>query len=253
MLKFSPGSDNAKLRKLEAKTGKKIYSFSIRSGHNCPNAKECKSSAVEDGAGKRHIEDGEFTKFRCFSASQEVLWSGVYNQRKDNEIILEIAAQDVYRAADTIISSLPKKAEIIRIHIGGDFKTFNYFRAWMIAARYSPKVQFYAYTKQLPFWIKAKNCPQDGFFIPPNMSLTASYGGHSDHLIAKHGLKSAIVVNSEYQARKLGLVVDHNDYHALVGERSFALVIHGSQPKGSDAGKAWQRIKKGLYGKSSVD
>lgn len=241
MLKFSPGSDNAKLRKLEAKTGKKIYSFSIRSGHNCPNAKECKSMAVEDEAGKRHIEDGEFTKFRCFSASQEVLWSGVYNQRKDNEIILESAAKDFFNAGYELASFLPKKAEIIRIHIGGDFKTYNYFMAWLIAAKLSPNVQFYAYTKQLPFWIKARN----GDLIPKNFSLTASYGGHSDHLIERHNLKSAIVVNSEYQARKLGLVVDHNDHHALVGERSFALVVHGMQPKGSEAGKAWQRIKKG--------
>ncbi len=239
MLKFSPGSDNSKLRKLEAKTGKTIYSFSMRSGHTCPNAKECKSSAVENEAGERHIVDGEFTKFRCFSASQEVLWSGVYNQRKDNEIVLSQAAVDYKSAAESLGVSLPKKAEVIRIHIGGDFKTYNYLLAWLKLAEWTKHIQYYAYTKQLPLWIKAR----DKGLIPANFSLTASYGGHSDHLIERHNLKSAVVVHSEYAARKLGLVVDHDDSHALRGSRSFALVIHGSQPKGSDAAKAWQKIK----------
>lgn len=240
MLKFSPGSANAKLRKLEAKIGKKVYSFSIRSGHNCPSAKECSSKAVEVGQGKREIVDGPHTKFRCFSASQEVLWSGVYNQRKDNEIILTEAARNYAEAGTSLSLAIPQKAEVIRVHIGGDFKTYNYLKAWLFCAAINPSKRFYAYTKQIKLWLKAKaeDC------IPDNFELTASFGGYNDNLILPNKLKSAIVVNSEYQARKMGLVVDHDDSHALKAGKSFALVVHGTQPAGTVAAKAWARIKK---------
>jgi excisionase family DNA binding protein len=34
--------------------------------------------------GKRRIQDGPNTEFRCFSASQEVVYTNVYNLRKGN-------------------------------------------------------------------------------------------------------------------------------------------------------------------------
>ena len=52
--------------------GKKVYSFDLLSGFSCPFAKDCLSKATEDSEGKRTIKDGPHTKFRCFSASQEV-------------------------------------------------------------------------------------------------------------------------------------------------------------------------------------
>ena len=64
--------------------GKKVYSFDLLSGFSCPFAHDCLSKAVEDSEGKRTIKDGPNTKFRCFSASQEVQYNGVYNRRKNN-------------------------------------------------------------------------------------------------------------------------------------------------------------------------
>ena len=64
--------------------GKKVYSFDLLSGFSCPFAKECLSKATENSEGKRTIKDGPHTKFRCFSASQEVQYTGVYNRRKNN-------------------------------------------------------------------------------------------------------------------------------------------------------------------------
>jgi hypothetical protein len=97
---------------------------------------------------------------------------------------------------------------------------------------------FYAYTKALPFWISRMN------EIPSNFKLNASKGGKRDDLIKEHNLKEAVVVYSEKQAEELGLEIDHDDTHAYKGDVSFALLIHGSQPKGSEASNALKDLKK---------
>jgi hypothetical protein len=47
----------------------------------------------------------------------------------------------------------------------------------------------------------------------------------------------AYVVNTEEEAEELGLEIDHDDSHCF-GDKSFALLVHGTQPKGSIAGAA---------------
>lgn len=251
MVKLIFGKANAKLRGLEKQIGGKIWTFSLLSGINCPYAKECKSMAVIDVDGKIRIQDGPDTQWRCFSASQEVLFPDVYKSRKYNaDTILPLAAVKAELAADAICENLPKKFAGIRIHVGGDFTTLNYFRSWAIVAARNPNKIFYAYTKSLPFW--AKELGQ----LPENLILTASYGGHKDDLIAKHNFRFAKVVFSEQEAKDLGLEIDHNDFHAfnpLTKNNSFALLIHGVQPKGSKAGKAVRALNGvGAYGRGLV-
>jgi hypothetical protein len=62
-------------------------------------------------------------------------------------------------------------------------------------------------------------------------------------LIARHGLKSARVVYSHAEAEALGLEIDHDDSHAYASDASFALLIHGTQPKGTKAAEAWKVVK----------
>jgi len=52
------------------------------------------------------------------------------------------------------------------------------------------------------------------------------------------------VVYSEREAENLGLEIDHDDTHAAFGKENFALLIHGTQPKGSAASEALKQIKK---------
>jgi len=70
-------------------------------------------------------------------------------------------------------------------------------------------------------------------------------------MIAEHNLREAVVVFSEQQAADLGLEIDHDDSHAArpdLRNQSFALLIHGVQPKGSEAAKALVELKgKGSY------
>jgi hypothetical protein len=219
---------------------RKVYSFDLLSGFSCPFAEQCLSRAVADSSGKRKIKDGPKTEFRCFSASQEVQYNYLYDLRKGNFDALRAIKHDVSAMADGIAAALPKDAGIVRIHVGGDFFNENYMLAWFEVARRNPSVLFYAYTKSLPYVVNQL------YSIPENFSITASRGGRFDHLIDQYKLREAVVVYSEQEAADLGLEIDHDDSHAAVKDgKNFALLIHGTQPKGSQAGAALQQLKVG--------
>jgi len=242
-----------KFQKGNAKLGKEIYTFSISSGWSCPFAKDCLSKA--DRVTGR-ITDGPHTQFRCFSASQEALYPSVRNARWYNfELLRESLKENNtssphVKCITLILNSLPKKADIIRIHVGGDFFSQAYFDAWMAVARMKPGVIFYAYTKSIKFWVHRLG------MIPSNFKLNASYGGKDDGLIVSNQLKYAKVVYTVEEAEKLTLAIDHDDTHAYKSDDSFALLLHGVQAKGSIASKALSVLKKagiGGYGKQKAD
>lgn len=217
-----------------AKLGKEIATFSIPSGYTCPMALHCLSKA-DKVTGR--ITDGAETLFRCFSASQEATFPNVRKSRWANFEALRAVASNVSTLSDLISANLPKQ-NIIRIHVAGDFYAQAYFDAWLEVAKRNPSKTFYAYTKSLNFWVARLN------EIPSNFKLNASRGGRNDELIAKHGLKFAEVVFSEAQAVEKGLLIDHDDSLAFLQNCSFALLLHGVQPKGTKAGEALKVLKK---------
>jgi hypothetical protein len=231
-------------QKGNAKLGKKIYTFSIVSGYTCPFAKDCLAK-VDRISGK--LTDGPDTKFRCFSASQEALFPAVRKSRWNNfEKILNAIKNNTL--VDLILKNIPKKATIIRVHVAGDFFNQAYFNAWMQVARNRPDIIFYAYTKSIGFWINQLGN------IPSNFKLNASYGGKQDNLIEQYNLKYAKVVFSVEQAGNLK--IDHDDTSAYMRDESFCLLIHNTQPKGSEASKALSKLRKlgiGGYGKQKKD
>ncbi len=217
-----------------------IATFALPAGHACPFAKDCFSKA-DRITGK--ITDGSETRFRCFSASNECRATTVRKARWRNFELLQ-AARTVQGMADLIQASLPFGISFVRIHVGGDFFNETYFKAWLNVAIANPSIIFYAYTKSLGYWVKYKK------LIPSNFRLTASRGGKLDALIEKHNLVSAEVVFSTEEARRKGLEIDHDDSQAIKASKSFALLLHGTQPVGSLAGEAWNGIKKLIGGYS---
>lgn len=150
-------------------------------------------------------------------------------------------------AAAALCDALPDDAGCVRIHVAGDFKLLNYFDAWLEVAARNPDRRFYAYTKSLPFWVKRLDA------LPPNLLLTASRGGKADCLIDEHGFREARVVFSEAEADAMGLEIDHDDSHAALPGPSFALLIHGIQPAGSEAGKAVRTLRgRGSYSRQKA-
>lgn len=237
-IKFSAA--NTKLKKLYKVAalakwldgGKKIYSFDLLSGWACPQADKCMSRAILVD-GKRRIQDGPNTEFRCFSASQEVVYTNVYNLRKNNfDAIRDMVSTrklTIEQIADEIQSALPKNAGIVRIHVAGDFFSRLYFQAWLRVAQKNPSILFYAYTKALNHWVDARTLVNS----IPNIVLTASRGGRLDNFIDQYQLREAIVFNTTEEADDFNLPVDDDDSHAAIPEnrnQSFALIIHGTQP-----------------------
>ena len=225
------GLGNAKLAEI-------IATFSLPAGWTCPAALECMSKA-DRFTGK--ITDGPETCFRCFAATNEARATTVRNARWRNFELLK-QAKSVQAMANLIQRSLPFGVQKVRIHVSGDFFSETYFLAWLNVALNNPMIVFYGYTKRCGLLVKyAKK-------IPANFRLTVSKGGKEDSLIVKHNLKYAEVVFSTEDARRKGLEIDHDDSHAFAGEKSFALLLHGTQPKGTVAGEAWKEIKKTVGG-----
>jgi hypothetical protein len=220
---------------------RKVYSLDLLSGWSCPFAEACLSKATILPNGKRKIKDGPKNQFRCFSASQEVQYTGVYNRRKVNFDLLKSNKNK----AKLIGDSLPKNLGICRIHVAGDFFSQDYLNAWLQVAADNPSRLFYAYTKSLRYWLAAMPIVDS----LDNFVLTASYGGRDDSLIEENGLRSARVIFSESEAN--GLDIDHDDSHAArpsMWDQDFCLLLHGIQPKGSDASVALRELKgKGSY------
>jgi hypothetical protein len=187
------------------------------------------------------IQDGKHTIFRCYAASAEALFKNIRKSRWNNLELLQ--GKSVTEMVELILESLPKKIKLVRVHSSGDFFNQDYFDAWLIVATKRPDLIFYAYTKMLPFWINRFNA------IPSNFKLTASEGGKWDAKIKEYNLRSVKVVYSIKEAKKLKLPIDHDDTHAWKTNDNFALLIHGTQPAGTDASKAMQKLRvKGLNG-----
>jgi hypothetical protein len=248
LLKFSTGNGKLKNRLI----------FSLPAGYSCPHAGVCKTMA--DRATGSIIDLPQYNgtiadEFRCFAAMAEVR-PNVREARWHNwDLLRDVMYGNGNQALllrdliDMSLSMQPPK-ELVRVHESGDFWTENYLKAWLMVAEQRPKQKFYAYTKSLGMWHNLKD------LIPSNFYLTASYGGTLDYMLLKYPdvyTRVAYVVYTEEEAAERGLKIDHDDSHCL-GDKSFALLVHGSQRAGTPASQALsQRKKDGKfvgYGKS---
>jgi hypothetical protein len=224
MLNFTKGN---------GKLSKDTLIFNLPAGKTCPGALLCKSFAVVGEDGKRHIQDGKYTQFRCFAASGEVQYDSAFHNRANNlEMIID--AMSNLTVVDLIHNSIQyhrtRNTKKVRIHESGDFFIGKYLDAWIDVAKRNPDLIFYCYSKSLELFL--------GYELPENFYMTASYGGKWDNLIdAGHFTRYSKVVMYEEDAQALGLEVDHDDSHCL-GDKPFALLVHNTQPKGSEWGKA---------------
>ena len=240
-LKF--GDPNAKLKKMIKKVGLVLKTFTLPAGHTCPAAKDCFSRADRE-TGK--VTDGPDTVFRCFMASAEarspslrkLVWHNLELIKEALKRDAQAGFENMPHTSQLINKSLPKKFDIMRVHVGGDYFNKEYLQAWIEVAKLNPDKVFYSYSKSLHLFKQ--------FALPENLVLTASRGGKHDDLIDLHGWKEALVVYSEEEADELGLEIDHDDSHAAnpdTREQSFALLIHGVQPAGSEAAQAIKALK----------
>jgi hypothetical protein len=248
LLKFSTGNGKLKDRLI----------FSLPAGYSCPHAGVCKTFADRTTGLITDLPQLTGTiadEYRCFAAMAETR-PAVRDARWHNWDLLRAAMHSngnqavLMRGLIDLSLTMQAPKKLVRIHESGDFWTENYLKAWLMVAAQRPQQTFYAYTKSLGMWYNLKD------LIPSNFYLTASYGGTLDYMLDRYAdvyQRIAYVVYTEQQAAELGLEIDHDDSHCL-GDKPFALLVHGSQRAGSDAMKALsQRKKEGSfigYGKS---
>lgn len=216
-----------------AKLGKGTLIFSLPAGKTCPGALFCLSFAVVTEDGKRKVQDGPQTEFRCFAATSEAQYDGPFFARARNlQLIADaIKASTAVELLNLSLQNARKKnTKLVRIHESGDFFSGAYLDAWIEVAKLNPDLKFYCYSKNLPLFV--------GLELPANFFMTASYGGKFDHYIdAGVFPRYSKVVHNDEEAEAMGLEVDHDDSHCF-GDKPFALLVHSTQPKGSTYGKA---------------
>lgn len=129
----------------------------------------------------------------------------------------------------------PEIARVVRCphHVGGDFFSRAYLEAWHTVANSRPDVLFYCYTKSTHFLPPRAE-------LAPNLRVTVSAGTRHDLGMARTlGYPVAFVVFAPGGP----LPIDHDDSHAIAGDHDFALLLHGTQPAGSDAAVALQALR----------
>lgn len=219
-LTFSIG--NTKILALAQALGlpsNQVTSFDLPAGHTCPAADICQSFANRDNG---HITDGDNCKFRCYAASMEARYTATRKAHWRNFDALRRLTLDGMVAL--ILSSIPKETKIVRIHASGDFFSRKYFNAWVKVAQIRTDIQFFGYTKVLPY----VNSPK-----PDNFRLVYSYGGKMDSKVTCEPV--AYVVKNVAEAIERGLhpaCVDSpaDDFNLIMSGRTFALSLHGTQP-----------------------
>jgi hypothetical protein len=205
----------------------KVVGFDLPAGWTCPSAQDCKSKANRE-TGK--ITDGKDCKFRCYAVSAESAFTSARKMRWHNFDLLK-DAKTTYRMTQLILVSLPENAEIVRIHTSGDFYNKAYFEAWQNVAVLRPDVIFYGYTKQAQYLEDAN--------MPENMHIFVSEGG-KNNAYAKNEPRVFVTFTKdndgkiEIQNTRINVYNDvKSELHILSGNReNFALLVHGTQPKG---------------------
>lgn len=190
----------------------KAWSWSIPSGTTCPGAEQCLARVDRDTG---RMTNGPKQTFKCYSAVGERYPSVRERYWANFEAVRGKKAEEVRQVLE---DCFPKNAKRIRVHTAGDFFCEQYFIGWMHFAISKPDVQFWAFTKSLPIWIRNKSA------VPCNMEIQASFGGKWDRLIDEHGLKYARVVWSRDEADELGLEIDTDDKMAAFPGPPFALL-----------------------------
>ena len=216
--------------------------LSLPAGYTCPAASVCKSYAAKPGTkfpDGTSIKAGKDREFMCYAARQQAQYSKTAGKNAfTNLTFLQEANKNggVDGMAKLIIDSIKfhghENSKIFRIHEGGDFFSSDYMKAWIQVAKTLSNITFYTHTTSLDFWIANKGS------MPSNFRLIASMDKNNEQTILQHDLRYAKVVYSVEEAQQLRLAIDYDDTLACCGDKSFALLIHGQQPKGSKASKA---------------
>lgn len=210
-----------------------VTSFSLPAGVTCPGANECRARSTAQGT----VLDYPGQRFRCFAATLETAFPSLRAMNYRNLAALkEIGLHNPYGMVQAFEAAMYSRTRVVRTHICGDYFNRDYMLAWVLFAKRHPNVHYYGYTKSLPWVLELKD------LFPPNFKLVYSMGGKYDALAKEVDWPSSYVVFNEEEAAERGLPIDYGERIAIQGDRSFALLLHSTQPKGTEAAEAWAKL-----------
>ena len=205
-----------------------VVSLDLPAGWTCPSAQDCKCKADRITG---RLTDGPDAIYRCYAASLESAFTLTRKMRWYNFDLLR-KARTTYKMQELILASLPASLKVVRIHSSGDFYNKAYFNAWIKVATVRPDTIFYGYTKQAQYLENA--C------MPENMRIVVSAGGRNNDK-APSVARAYVVFNTNQTFPVYNDV--KSEFHVLTQAGDFGLLIHGTQPAGTDASRALKAIK----------
>lgn len=134
-----------------------------------------------------------------------------------------------YRLAQTLLPNFPeimvaeitrRKITKVRIHDSGDFYSLEYLKKWLAIITTLPHVQFYAYTKSIPFFASVT--------VPSNFHVIFSEGGKLDSMIPD-GYAHSRVFENENELLNAGYTDVSNNDDLVYTTNLVGLVYHGNK------------------------
>lgn len=200
--------------------------FDLPAGHTCPGADICQSE-VDRVTGLLSI--GPKCKIRCFQASIETFSTSARDLRWHNFRMLRaqmrwsMYSNRVYNMFALLNKSVPEWVRVVRVHSSGDFFTPAYVQAWIDLAKSRPRQIFFGYTKTLYAWNAIRVADL------PNFRMTWSLGSVDDKFIPMEASTAEIVLAPREDTICLDHDRDWDDFLAIMAQKKFSLVVHGTQ------------------------
>lgn len=183
-------TQNTKLKETSKKLGLKIFNFSIPAYKSSNGETICKYA--KDCVKYCYAQKGNYTRFPKIGELMEQKY---------------LLSKTVNFVALMNIEIKKKKAEAIRIHDSGDFYSKEYLNKWIQIAKDNPNVNFYAYTKSLPYF--------KDITLPENMDVIFSVGGYRDKDIDFSKDRHAQIFDTNEELKKAGYInASKIDYYA---------------------------------------
>lgn len=183
-------TQNTKLKETSKKLGLKIFNFSIPAYKSSNGETICKYA--KDCVKYCYAQKGNYTRFPKIGELMEQKY---------------LLSKTVNFVALMNIEIKKKKAEAIRIHDSGDFYSKEYLNKWIQIAKDNPNVNFYAYTKSLPYF--------KDITLPENMDIIFSVGGYKDKDIDFSKDRHAQIFDNIDELKKAGYInASKIDYYA---------------------------------------
>lgn len=151
----------------------------------------------------------------CYAQMGTYTWTPVKNAYEHR--LEQTLKDDFVQVMDLEIKK--RKVTKIRIHDSGDFYSREYLQKWLTIIDLNPMVEFYTYTKSIPFFQNAN--------LPKNFRVIYSYGGLRDNLIQVDKDNHARVFLSEAELNDSGYLNCSDDDNLIFNTNKIGLVYHG--------------------------